>query len=141
MSITQPLSPPPARRQGRAAPARETLIAIGDLAREFNVTLRTLRFYEAKGLLKPYRDGSARLYRSDDRVKLARILEGKKLGFTLGEIRDLIARTPSAAGRGALPLDRDQIHSQIVHLERQRANIDDAIAQLKAAHEKLATLG
>ncbi len=138
MSVRQSVPPPSARRRARPTPVREPLVPIGDLAREFNVTLRTLRFYEAKGLLKPYRDGSARLYRSEDRAKLARILEGKKLGFTLGEIRDLIARTPSSVERGVLPLDRDQIRLQIGHLERQRANIDDAIAQLKAAHEKLA---
>ena len=90
----------------------------------------------SKGLLSPYRDGTARLYGKDDRAKLERILEGKRLGFTLGEIRDLVAR-PSGARRDALPLNPDLIRSQIGHLERQRASIDDAIAQLREAHAKL----
>src|SRR5262245_44552528 len=60
---------------------------IGELAKEFGVTLRTLRFYENKRLLSPRREGLARLYSKADRDRLALILKGKKLGFTLSEIR------------------------------------------------------
>ncbi|MBV8840465.1 MAG: MerR family transcriptional regulator, partial [Alphaproteobacteria bacterium] len=60
---------------------------IGELSREFGVTLRALRFYENKGLITPQRDGLNRLYSQGDRTRLALILKGKKLGFTLGEIR------------------------------------------------------
>ena len=64
---------------------------IGELSREFGVTLRALRFYENKGLISPHRDGLNRLYSQGDRTRLALILKGKKLGFTLGEIRQMIA--------------------------------------------------
>ena len=64
---------------------------IGDLAREFGVTLRTLRFYEDRGLLSPRREGTARIYDARDRARLSVILKGKQLGFTLTEIRALLA--------------------------------------------------
>ena len=64
---------------------------IGDLAREFGVTLRTLRFYEDKGLLSPRREGRARIYDSRNRSRLSIILKAKQLGFTLDEIQDLVA--------------------------------------------------
>src|ERR687889_2826467 len=64
---------------------------IGDLAREFGVTLRTLRFYEDRGLLSPRRDGTARIYDARDRERLSVILKGKQLGFTLTEIRAMLA--------------------------------------------------
>ena len=120
----------PSRAQ--TPPHAKKLFTIGDVAREYSVTLRTLRFYEDKGLLKPFRDGNARLYRDSDRAKIALILKGKELGFTLGEIRDSLA----AAGKSpqaSLPLKPEQIESQIAHLKRQREDIDNAIAQLHAA--------
>ena len=112
--------------------ARERLLTIGDVAREFHVTLRTLRFYEDKGLLTPYRDGSARLYRDSDRAKIALILKGKELGFTLGEIRESLAASGKTA-QTSLSLKPEQIVSQIAHLTRQREEIEKAIAQLRAA--------
>lgn len=117
----------------------EQLFSISDMARDFDVTLRTLRFYEDKGLLAPQRDGNARLYGESDRAKLTLILKGKKLGFTLGEIRDLIAATPGTGQRGTLSLKPEQILAQIDHLKRQRDEIDEAIAHLRAAHAGLST--
>src|SRR3974377_1154950 len=73
--------------------------SIGDLAKEFSVTLRALRFYESKGLIKPRRAGSARIYSEEDRNRLALILQGKRLGFTLVEIRALLASPGGAAAR------------------------------------------
>jgi DNA-binding transcriptional MerR regulator len=69
---------------------------IGDLAREFGVTLRTLRFYEDRGLLSPRREGLARIYDAQDRSRLAVILKGKRLGFTLTEIRAMVAEERQA---------------------------------------------
>ena len=71
------------------------LYTIGDLAREFGVTLRTLRFYEDRGLLSPRRDGTARIYDARDRERLSVILKGKQLGFTLTEIRAMVAEQNS----------------------------------------------
>ena len=63
---------------------------IAELAREFDVTTRTIRFYEDKGLLAPLREGQRRIYSPRDRVRLRLIMRGKRLGFSLDEIRELI---------------------------------------------------
>ena len=70
-------------------------MTISQMSRLYGVSLRTLRFYEDRGLIKPRREGNARYYRAADRVRLDMILRGKKLGFTLSEISDLIG------GKGA----------------------------------------
>ena len=67
-----------------------THCSISDLAREFGVTTRTIRFYEEKGLLSPLREGQKRLYKPTDRVRLSLILRGKRIGLTLDESRDII---------------------------------------------------
>ena len=63
---------------------------ITELAREFGVTTRTIRFYEDQGLLHPHRQGRKRIYSKRDRIRLKLTLRGKRLGFTLGETRELI---------------------------------------------------
>lgn len=70
-------------------------LTISQMSRRYNVTHRTLRFYEDRGLLTPHREGNARIYRAADQVRFEMILRGKKLGFTLTEIINLIG------GRGA----------------------------------------
>ena len=112
----------------------EGLLSIGDMARAFNVSQRTLRFYEDRGLLNPRRDGSSRLYGAQERRKLELILRGKRLGFTLTEIIGFVAENGSTA---ALTLDGEQISLQISHLERQREALDLAIAELKATQANL----
>ncbi len=102
------------------------------------MSLRTLRFYEDRGLIKPRREGSARYYRGVDRVRMEMILRGKKLGFTLTEINDLIG----SKGANETPdleeqLQPQQIVNQIGHLERQRTEIDSAIERLRATHSRL----
>src|SRR5436853_6685752 len=79
---------------------------IGELSRDFGVTLRALRFYENKGLISPQRDGLNRLYSQADRNRLALILKGKTLGFTLGEIREMIAVEQGTAEPKNLALSR-----------------------------------
>jgi DNA-binding transcriptional MerR regulator len=113
--------------------------SISDLAREFSVTLRALRFYESKGLLNPKREGNLRLYSADDRAKLARILKGKQLGFTLSEIRALVAGEGKAANPTGLHLSREQCVEQIKLLERQKKEIEDAIAELRQTYTDLYT--
>ena len=108
-------------------------MTISQMSRLYSVSPRALRFYEDRGLIKPRREGNSRFYRSADRVRLEMILQGKKLGFTLTEINDLIG------GKGAKEtrdleeqLKPHQIVSQIGHLERQRDEIDSAIQRLRA---------
>ncbi|MDE1569789.1 MerR family transcriptional regulator [Aquabacter sp. P-9] len=119
-------------------PLGEEVYTIGDLARDFGVTLRALRFYEDKGLLSPRREGLARLYSAADRDRLTVILKGKRLGFTLAEIRSLVAAHEKSAGGRGLALTRERCLSQLTQLQRQRQEIDAAIAELQETAERLA---
>ena len=112
---------------------------IGDLAREFGVTLRALRFYEDRGLLSPRRDGTTRIYDARDRDRLSVILKGKQLGFTLTEIRAMLAEERASDGPSPnLRLSLDQIEDQIRHLKQQKAEIEEALAELNARRSSLA---
>lgn len=119
--------------------------SISDLARDFDVTLRTLRFYEARGLLSPTRSGMTRIYSGRDRARLALILKGKQLGFTLVEIRAMLAQEEGGgsvpeektASVGGLQLTRAQIGEQLDLLRGQRAEIETAIAELEATLARL----
>jgi DNA-binding transcriptional MerR regulator len=109
---------------------------IGELARDAGVTLRALRFYQSKGLQTPRRDGSARLFTHEDRDRLDLILQGKRLGFTLTEIREMLA----ARDRGCiktLPIDRRKCVEQINMLERQRRDIETALAELRQIYTEM----
>ncbi|WP_210497049.1 MerR family transcriptional regulator [Microvirga antarctica] len=117
----------------------ERSFTIGDLAREFGVTLRTLRFYEDRGLLSPRREGTSRIYDLRDRDRLSVILKGKQLGFTLTEIRAMLAEGRVANGAAAnLNLSLDKIEDQIRHLEQQRVEIDEALAELRSRRAAIA---
>lgn len=132
----------------------ECLSTIRDMARDFGVSIRALRFYEDRGLLHPRREGAARQYNARDRLHLKMILKGKQLGFTLSEIHDMLASRQEATAklefgqRGLDDLDLDemnlemglppeQIVAQINHLERQRKELDEAIVALQDAHRRL----
>jgi len=65
--------------------AKAITYSIGDLSKEFDITTRSIRFYEDQGLLKPTRKGQTRIYKQRDRVRLRLILRGKRLGFSLAE--------------------------------------------------------
>jgi len=110
---------------------------ISEMAAEFGVSLRTLRFYEDRRLLRPRREGSTRLYGAADRLRLQMILKGKQLGFTLTEIGELIG-TQEADDDFEGKLQPAQVVTQIDHLERQRREIEDAITRLRATHARLA---
>ncbi len=105
--------------------------SITALCREFDVTARALRFYEAEGLLSPERRGQARLYSAKDRFRLSLIVRGKRLGFSLGEIADLIDLYDPRDG-GAAQLDRSlaAVAMRMDQLQRQRAEIDLVLAEL-----------
>ena len=112
------------------------VFTIGDLSREFGVTLRALRFYEDKGLLSPAREGLTRLYSAQDREHLKLILKGKRLGFTLVEISDMIATHGDEKGP-RLAMSAETVKEQIAHLERQRVEIDDALVELRRSYDAL----
>lgn len=119
---------------------REEWYTIGDLSREYDVTLRALRFYEDRGLLSPRRDGLARLYSSQDRARLELILKGKRFGFSLTEIAAMIEAEESKTGeapRQELKLSADKCLEQIEHLEHHRRDIEQAIVELKRTHDAL----
>ena len=119
----------------RAGEARSRSYTIGDLALEFGVSLRTLRFYEDRGLLKPQRAGASRLYDGAQRARLELSLKGKQLGFTLAEIQRLLERPERGEGAPKLRLSRKQIDDQLAHLERQKAEIEAAIAELQSQRQ------
>lgn len=125
--------------EAMSASDNDRYFTIGDLAREFGVTLRTLQFYEDRGLLSPRRDGTARIYDARDRDRLSVILKGKQLGFTLTEIRAMLAEDRMANGVAAnLNLSLDKIEDQIRHLEQQRIEIDEALVELRNRRASLA---
>lgn len=104
---------------------------IAEVAQEFGVTHRTLRHYEALGLLTPERRGTRRLFHRRDRTRLGLILRGRRLGFPLEEIRHIVDMYDRAAGeRGQLAYLLSQIDSRRADLERRRADIDAALAEL-----------
>lgn len=108
------------------------LFTIGDLAREYAVTLRALRFYEDKGLLAPRREGLTRLYSAAERARLAIILKGKKLGFTLAEIKSMVAlREGGPTPAGGLALTREKCLEQVQLLKQQKTDIEEAIGELE----------
>ena len=119
---------------------------IGELARDHGVTLRALRFYESRGLLAPARYGATRIYSAREKARLALILKGKQLGFTLLEIGAMLAienkRLPGAgieASVGGLPLSRDQVVEQLDLLRGQRSEIEGAIVELESTLGGLGT--
>ena len=125
--------------------SRPDHFTIGELARQFDISLRALRFYQSKGLLAPRRHGVTRDFSAADRDRLALILQGKRLGFTLTEIRQLLAvRERRAAGAVAgdkegLRMSREKCIEQIALLERQRREIDGAIAELRKIYSGMFT--
>ena len=122
-----------AENQGAPHDAGLATFSIGQLAEEFGVTLRALRFYECRGLLSPRRSGTSRHYDQSDRDRLAYVLKAKQLGFTLREIEELIA---GEAGRAGIDvhLSRRQCTEQIVLLERQKCAIETALAELRRTY-------
>jgi len=123
-----------ASSQASSAAPRDTqrIYSIAELAREFAVTSRTIRFYEDEGLIKPRRQGTQRLYSVGDRARLGWILRGKRLGFTLSEIKELldlyhVDRTGLQQMRELLR--RSRLHIQ--DLERRRADLDAQIGEFK----------
>ncbi len=118
---------------------------ITQLAEEHGVTLRTLRHYEEVGLLHPERRGTSRVFHQRDRVRLQLILRGKRLGFTLPEIRTIVDMYDDQPGEaGQLRYLLEQIEVRRAELDQRRRDIEDTLAELdeveRRCHEDLSRL-
>ena len=115
--------------------------SISELAQEFGITTRTIRFYEDKGLISPERRGQTRVYTPEDRVRLKLILRGKRLGFSLDESREIIDMYDPAHGNveqlnrllERIETKRQQLRQQQRDIEKMLAQLDDATARTQAA--------
>src|SRR3954452_18200740 len=112
-------------------PPDESTWSITDLAREFGVTLRTLRHYEDVGLIAPERRGTTRVFRARDRIRLQLILRGKRLGFSLPEIRTIVNMYDEQPGEaGQLEYLLEQIDVRRAELVQLRRDIDETMTEL-----------
>jgi DNA-binding transcriptional MerR regulator len=111
-------------------------LSITEVCRKYAVTPRTLRFYEARKLVAPLRQGTARLFRAEDCRRIALILKVKAFGFTLGEIARMLSAGEAEGAPHAIALTREKCLEQIEWLQNQRAGIDAAILELQSLVEK-----
>ena len=122
MAITEPL----------AAGPPENLFSVTELGKDLGVSARTIRLYEDKGLISPCRAGNNRIYTLRDRSRMMLILRGKRLGFTLKEIKeylDLYDVDPTHAKQ--LHLLLKSVHSRIARLEDQRVALEQTLVELR----------
>ena len=114
------------------AEASETWMTIREMCKEFDVTSRALRFYEAKELIFPRREGTRRLYNKSDRARLKLILRGKRFGFSLEHIRQLLNMYDSETQE---PVQLRAVYTaaleRLAVLEKERSELDTAIEDLK----------
>lgn len=110
----------------------EKTYTISDLAKEFGVTTRTIRFYEEKGLVTPLREGQKRLYSPADRVRIKLILRGKRIGMTLQECVDFIDMyDPEHDNDDQLHSLIDDVKHRREKLQQQKKDIDDMLSGLE----------
>ena len=127
-------------------PDSERTWTISELARAYDVTLRTLRHYEEVGLLSPERRGTTRVFHHRDRIRLELILRGRRLGFTLPEIATIVDMYDDQPGEvGQLEYLLDQIEGRRADLDQRRRDIDETMAELdeveRRCREDLVRLG
>ncbi|MGG7518678.1 MerR family transcriptional regulator [Allorhizobium undicola] len=114
--------------------------SITELTREFGVSTRTLRFYEDEGLLNPERRGRTRLYRAADRRLLQEILRGRRIGFTIAEIREIVHVYKEPPGEiGQLKLMMKRIDEKREELRQKRKDIEETLSELDQAEEACLT--
>jgi DNA-binding transcriptional MerR regulator len=112
--------------------------SISELAREFDITPRAIRFYEDQGLLAPRRDGQRRIYTPRDRTRLKLTLRGKRLGLTLSEIRELIDMyEPGRDERPQLERFLAVLEAHKSSLLQQQADIEAQLSEIRAFEKKI----
>ncbi|WP_282567529.1 MerR family transcriptional regulator [Vibrio sinaloensis] len=109
---------------------------ISDLAKEFDITTRSIRFYEDEGLIQPERKGSMRIYNRRDKTRLKLILRGKRLGFSLAEIRELFELYDTHQGDTQLKEMLKIIDEKEALLMRQLEDIRSMLEDLNVARER-----
>ena len=121
----------------RYLPGKEITYSISELAHEFDVTPRTIRYYEDEGLLTPLREGQTRIYSHRDKIRLKLTLRGKRLGFSLAEIRELFDMYDTDKS------SKNQLNSMIRLIESKRSalrqqleDIQMVMAELEAAEQR-----
>ncbi len=117
-----------------------TTYSISDLARELDITTRTIRFYEEQGMLNPERRGQERIYSARDKVSLKLILRGKRIGFSLAECRELIELYDPSGNHKQLETfmrkiaeRREQLRQQLLDIEQMQLELDTAEERCLAA--------
>jgi DNA-binding transcriptional MerR regulator len=130
------------RTTGEGAVDEGETWSIAELAEDFGVTHRTIRFYEDRGLVTPERVGTRRVYHLRDRVRLALVLRGKRLGFDLAEIARIVDMYDQDPGEeGQLRYLLEQIERRRAELEGRRRDIEETLAELdeveRRCHEAL----
>ena len=120
-------------------PGKEITYSISELAHEFDITPRTIRYYEDEGLITPTREGQTRIYSHKDKIRLKLTLRGKRLGFSLAEIRELFDMYDTDRS------SKTQLHSmiQLINVKRQSLHqqledIQMVMAELEAAEQRCA---
>ena len=121
----------------RSLPGKEITYSISELAHEFDVTPRTIRYYEDEGLLTPLREGQTRIYNYRDKIRFKLILCGKRVGFSLAEIRELFEMYDTDRSSNT------QLHSMIQLIEEKRGallqqleDIQMVMTELEAAEQR-----
>lgn len=111
--------------------------SISELAREFDITPRTIRYYEAEGLLSPAREGQKRIYSARDRVRLALVLRGKRLGFSLAEAKDVIDLYAAPQGEaGQLRTLLEKLDEKRALLEEKRRDLEISLSNMDSYAER-----
>ena len=145
------VSPVPPAHTSSAGPSRimpgessaqtSPLYTIADLAKEFDTTARTLRHYEAEGLIQPARKGQTRVYSHTDRVRLSWIMRGKRVGFSLAEIKEMLALYELDDGRETQrSVTLKKCYERLADLSAQRDDLDTVIAELTGFCNTLETM-
>lgn len=136
-ATTEPIGGPPESDDPAETPDR--LYTIGELASVHGITTRTIRFYEAKGLIRPARKGVARAYSRRDRARLILILRGKNLGFSLDEIETFLSlydADPSHMTQAQMLMD--MVDRQVADLQEKKADIERILRDLKQIRNQCA---
>lgn len=119
------------------SPEQKQFYSITELTREFGVSTRTVRFYEDERLIQPIRRGRTRLFKPSDRRLLMLIMRGKRLGFSIAEIREIISMYKEPPGEsGQLKLLMKRVVEKRDQLLQKRTDIDETIAELDQVEEQ-----
>ncbi|MFQ2068348.1 MerR family transcriptional regulator [Aeromonas veronii] len=117
----------------RSLPGKEITYSISELAHEFDVTPRTIRYYEDEGLLTPLREGQTRIYSHRDKIRLKLTLRGKRLGFSLAEIRELFDMYDTDKS------SKTQLHSMIQLIEEKRRALHQQLVDIQMVMSELSS--